>query len=174
MSLADVLNDARNLVAEGKSNRGGYVTLDQMLDECRRVMSGHGYGLTQLAETVDGGVGVRTVIVNPDDLIVLESVCFVVPAADRNGQAFGAALTFARRGSLASVLGITGGSDDAVVPAGQVARLGAAFTRAGITDRDERLRRAEGIVGRPLESSKELSDAEASKVIAELESYRGS
>ena len=172
MSLADALNAARNLVGEGKSNRGGYVTLDQMLDECRRVMSEHGYGLTQSAETVDGSVGVRTVIVNEHDVVVFESGCYSVPAEERRGQAFGAALTFARRGSLATTLGITGGSDDAVVPAGAVAALGAAFTRAGIRDRDERLRRAESIVGRPLESSKELTDKERQMVIDELEEMR--
>ncbi len=172
MSLADALNDARNLLGEGKSNRGGYVTLDQMLDECRRVMSAHGYGLTQSAESVDGSVGVRTVIFNDQDVVVFESGCYLVPVADRNGQAFGAALTFARRGSLASALGITGGSDDAVVHRGQVAALGAAFTRAGITNREDRLKLVEHVLSRPVESSKELTEVEAQQVIMELEEMR--
>ncbi len=172
MSLADALNDARNLLGEGKSNRGGYVTLDQMLDECRRVMAAHGYGLTQSAETLDWGIGVRTVIFNDQDVVVFESGCYAVPAADRNGQAFGAALTFARRGSLASTLGITGGSDDSVVPRGQVAALGAAFSRAGISSREDRLKFVEEVLSRPVESSKELTEEEVRCVVMELDEMR--
>ena len=173
MSLADALNAARNLVGEGKSNRGSYVSLDQLLDECRRVMGAHGYAVVQSASSDDGVVAVTSMVVDGEDRKVFESGRYGVPVQDGNGQAYGAALTFARRGSLMSLLGVTGGSEDHVVPAGGVALLGAAFTRAGIKDRDERLRRSEEIVGRPLESSKELTDSERQMVIDTLDSYRG-
>ncbi len=173
MSLADALNDARNLVGEGKSNRGSYVSLDQLLDECRRVMGAHGYAVVQSASSDDGIVAVTSMVVDGEDRKVFESGRYGVPVQDRNGQAYGAALTFARRGSLMSLLGITGGSEDAVVPRGQVAALGAAFTRAGITDRQERIDRAGLIIGRTVESSKEMTADETAKVIRELDEMRG-
>ena len=172
MSLADALNDARNLVAEGKSNRGGYVTLDQLLDECRRVMAAHGYAVVQSASSDDGVVAVTSMVVDSEDRKVFESGRYGVPVQDRNGQAYGAALTFARRGSLMSLLGITGGSEDSVVPRGQVASLGAAFSRAGISGREDRLALVEQVLSRTVESSKELTEEETRQVIMELEEMR--
>ena len=172
MSLVDALNDARNLVAEGKSNRGGYVTLDQLLDESRRVMGAHGYAVIQSASSDDGIVAVTSMVVDSEDRKVFESGRYGVPVQDRNGQAYGAALTFARRGSLMSLLGITGGTEDAVVPRGKVAELGAAFRRAGIEDRDERIQVVEQVLSRSVESSKEMSDEEYDQVIMELNEMR--
>ena len=81
-------------------------------------------------------------------------------------------MTFMRRFSMQAFLGITGGDDDAVVSRGQVAELGAAFSRAGIKDREDRLRFVEQVLGRPVESSKELSEAESQRVIRELNEMR--
>lgn len=58
---------------------------------------------------------------------------------------------------------------DAPLTQAQVAKLGALFRDHGIKDRDVRLMRVAGIVGRDVDSSKDLTKAEASKVIDELQ-----
>ena len=63
------------------------------------------------------------------------------------------------------------------VTAAQLAKLGASMGDLGITDRDLRLQYVADVIGRPVESSKQLSKAEASKVIealaAELDAQAG-
>jgi hypothetical protein len=59
-------------------------------------------------------------------------------------------------------------SADGVTDA-QMKRLHATFNDRGIADRDHRLTYVAGIIGRSLESSKELSKVEAAKVIDALE-----
>lgn len=55
------------------------------------------------------------------------------------------------------------------ITAKQLKMVGALFTKAGITNRDDRLSYASEVAGRTLGSSKELTKAEASKLIDELQ-----
>ena len=162
-----------NPTPEGKSNRGAYVTLDQLTDHGRALLQAHRLAVTVGVWTEDGTVRASVTFLHPDGAYTPEPRGFGVPAKGPSGQEYHAALTFARRGALLSALNITGGNDDAVVPRGQVAELGAAFTRAGIRGREERLERVAFILGRHVESSKELSEVEAALVLRELDSYRG-
>jgi len=170
LAFAAALGTMSNLKPDAKSNRGGYVSLSALLEASRPILAAHGLGVWQDTRTIDGEIQVRTIIVG-DGAHISSEWLGMVPA-ERGGQAVGAALTFLRRFSLQAMLGITGGDDDAVVPRGQVAELGAAFTRAGIRDRQERLDRVALIIGRTVESSKELSESEVAKVIAELNEMR--
>lgn len=64
-------------------------------------------------------------------------------------------------------------ADGAGITAGQIKAMGAAFTAAGVRDRDNRLEFISRTVGRPVESSKDLTRTEASTVldaIKEMES----
>ena len=176
LAFAAALGDMSNLKPDAKSNRGGYVSLSALLEAARPILAAHGLGVWQDTRTIDGEIQVRTIIVG-DGAHISSEWLGMVPAERGipgvvDGQAVGAALTFLRRFSLQAMLGITGGDDDAVVPRGQVAELGAAFTRSGIRDRQERLDRVALIIGRTVESSKELSESEVAKVIAELNEMR--
>lgn len=51
----------------------------------------------------------------------------------------------------------------------QLGLIGTLMTKAEITDRDQRLRWVSDVIGRPIDSSKKLTKAEASKVIEELQ-----
>ena len=168
--VAKALADLHNLRPDARSNRGGYVSLSALLDAARPVLAKHGLAVFQDARTVNGVIEVRTVLVGAGG--TLSSDWLGMPPMERGGQAVGSALTFLRRFSLQSFLGITGGDDDAVVPRGQVAMLGAAFSRAGIRDRAERLRYVADIIGRDVESSKELTEPEAAAVVASLNEMR--
>ena len=161
LAFAAALGTMSNLKPDAKSNRGGYVSLSALLEASRPILAAHGLGVWQDTRTILVGDGAH-----------ISSEWLGMVPAERGGQAVGAALTFLRRFSLQAMLGITGGDDDAVVPRGQVAELGAAFTRAGIRDRQERLDRVALIIGRTVESSKELSESEVAKVIAELNEMR--
>lgn len=58
--------------------------------------------------------------------------------------------------------------DDAAITPQQLKMLGVQFGKLGITERDERLEYAADKVGRPLDTSKDLTKAEASNLIDEL------
>lgn len=61
------------------------------------------------------------------------------------------------------------GEDENKVTPKQLGLIGTLMTKADITDRDQRLRWVGDLIGREVESSKDLSKAEASKVIEELQ-----
>lgn len=169
-AFAAALADMTNLKPDAKSNRGGYVSLSALLEACRPILAKHGLAVFQQTRSHDGELQVQTVVVGAGGMY--HSGWLGIAPKDRGGQEAGAALTFMRRFSLQAFLAITGGDDDAVVPRGQVAELGAAFGRAGIKGRDERLAFVERTLGRAVESSKELSEAEADTVVQALHEMR--
>ena len=99
-------------------------------------------------------------------------------------QAQGSAITYARRYAYCSVLGIVTEVDDdgnaasargkprasgpEEVTAAQLRMLGITFGEKGIVDRTDRLAFASAEVGRELTTSKELTKAEATRVIKVL------
>lgn len=122
---------------------------------------------------------------------------YPLPPPDKaTPQELGSAITYARRYALCSVTGVAPETDDdghsaqrqaerepwgweygsALEPAEpalltdkQSKTMHTLMSKAGITDRDERLAFAAGIVGRDITTSKELTRHEAGLVIAALE-----
>lgn len=112
-------------------------------------------------------------------------------------QDIGSAITYARRYSLCAVTGVAPDDDDrdAIVQqkaarrrnrqqqeptaapkvqpmnSGQQKRIQDLFGQVGLEDRDDRLRYAVEVVGRPLKSATDLSFDEASRVIDKLEDW---
>lgn len=60
-----------------------------------------------------------------------------------------------------------------VITGAQMTKLQTLFSKAGIAERVDRLAHVSELIGRPVESSKELTKAEASKVIDDLEMITG-
>ena len=136
-------------------------------------------GLAAVSEvTTDehGRVGCRYLFVGPDD--VHETPWFWLPPA-RDAQTAGGSITYARRFVLSSACGVpeqetvatAAPKKAAAKKAGllpQVKNLQIAFTEAGVKDRGDRLNYVIDVIGRPVESSKELSNDEIDRVLKAL------
>tara|TARA_S200002703_G_C3741672_1_gene228083 strand:- start:141 stop:635 length:495 start_codon:yes stop_codon:yes gene_type:complete len=90
--------------------RSSYATLDDILKVALPVFGSAGIGITQWNTTTERGVKVRTVIGHKAGASLSDE--FELPCDTSKPQAVGSALTYARRYSLQSVLGIAGEEDD--------------------------------------------------------------
>lgn len=169
-AFTKALAGMHNLTPDGKSNRGAYVTLSALLEAVRPIMAKEGLAVSQDCKTEDGQVWVRTIVSGHG--YSMHGEWLGMKPAGATGQELGAAIAFLRRFSLQTLLCITGGDDDSVVDRGQVAQLGAAYSRSGLKGRDERLAFAEKVLGRVIESTKELTAPEVAKLINALDEMR--
>ena len=173
-ALALALPKIANPGKDGKSHHGKYATLAAILDHVRPVLAEHGLAVMQPIEAE----GVRTMIVHESGG-VYDAGTYPV-GAFANPQAQGSAISYARRYSLMSVLGIAGADDDgnAAVRATQApqrepreprlvsaAQMKALQASMRDMDRDARLELVRQVIGRDIESSKELTSQEAAKVL---------
>jgi len=171
-ALAAALPKIANPGKDGKSHHGRYSTLAAILDHVRPVLAEHGLAVMQPIEAE----GVRTMIVHESGG-VYDAGTYPLATSYPNPQAQGSAISYARRYGLMSVLGIAGTDDDgnSAVKATQAAQreprlVSAAQMRAlqasmRDMDRDARLELVRSVIGRDIESSKELTSQEAAKVL---------
>jgi len=89
-----------------------YATLEDVWDACRKPLTDHGLGVTQLLlGDADGNVGVTTRLFHESGESI-ESTLYLKP--DRAGpQAAGSAITYARRYGLMAIVGLSPTDDDA-------------------------------------------------------------
>ena len=123
-AFAAALADMANLKPDAQSNRGGYVSLSALIAACRPILAKHGLSMTQDMRTTNGEVQVQTSVVGHGSKV--STGWYGLEPKGPGGQELLGAQKFVCRGQLQAFLGITGGDDDAVVPRGQVADLGAA------------------------------------------------
>jgi len=144
-----------------------------LLDHVRPVLAKHGLGVCQYVGGVPGAVTVRTVFVHDAGIIDGDTLTM---DAGRGPQAAGSAISYARRYSLAAACGIASDVDDdgktaqqsATAPLaseGQIRQLAIRMANAGIDDRDTRLAWVNGQLDREVASSKELTTAEAGRLL---------
>jgi ERF superfamily len=88
-----------------------FVSLDSLLGEVLPVLNKHGLVLLQLPTTVDGHPALRTRIVHAESGEAVEDTMLLMAAKD-DPQGQGAAITYARRYSLMSMLGLIADEDD--------------------------------------------------------------
>ncbi len=103
---ADVTAPAKN----GKGNYGTYVLLDDLV-LLRKELAKHGLSFTQSTCTDENGVGVVTTIMHESGEW-FESKLLTLPLEKRTPQGAGSAVTYARRYSLGSTLGVASEPDD--------------------------------------------------------------
>jgi hypothetical protein len=101
------------------SGRGyAYADISDVLEVVRPILSSHGLAVIQKTTTESERVGIETVLYSPEGESISSGLFYVSTAGltQKGAQAYGSALTYARRYSLVSFLGLAYGDkdDDAV------------------------------------------------------------
>jgi hypothetical protein len=103
--LSNVAKTAANPYFKSK-----YAPLDAIIDATRPVLAKHGLAVIQEPLFMEGTAGVETTIVHKEG--GSKSSTLLLPLKDQSPQGVGSAITYARRYSLAAVLGIAAEDDD--------------------------------------------------------------
>lgn len=112
-ALADFQSEVKD-PSKDKENpyfKSKYVALDGVLQTVRPVLAKHGLSVMQLPTSDETAVTVTTLLMHSSGQFI-ESEPFKVLLTKKDAQATGSALTYARRYSLSSVLGIAWDDDD--------------------------------------------------------------
>lgn len=120
-----------------------YTSYDKIMQAIRPILADHNLAIIQPPIIMDTRAALRTVLVH-DDGGQLDLGCIAVPVKkDNDPQAFGSAMTYAKRYALCAALGIpTGDDDDGNAAAEQpkqdtkAAAMGAIASWAGIAGSD--------------------------------------
>ena len=105
---------AMNHAAKDSKNphfKSAYSSLASVIDAVRPALSSNGLAFVQKLHTADGGVAVETVLIHESGEQYGCGVLFI-PASKQDAQGFGSALSYAKRYSLQSALGIASADDD--------------------------------------------------------------
>lgn len=175
-----------------------YADLSTVLDTVQPVLAEHKLGFAQFpCDSERGAVAVTTRLFHCSGEWMESTVS--MPSSGNGAQGVGSALTYCRRYSLMAVLGLAAEDDDgkaastppprqqqprqtggnarpatertdpnAITPT-QTRAMQAGFNGAGIRERADRIAFIVRTVGRPVESSQELTKVEAAKVIGAIE-----
>jgi hypothetical protein len=103
--LSNVAKTAANPYFKSK-----YAPLDAIIDATRPILSTHGLAVIQQPLFMEGTAGVETTIIHKSGYST--SSTLLLPLKDQSPQGVGSAITYARRYSLAAVLGIAAEDDD--------------------------------------------------------------
>lgn len=188
------LSKDKRATIPGKEGRAGYeyryADLADLLELARPVCAKHGLALLQPIERNGSGpVVIETWLLHRSGHFLRWR--FEV-AASGSPQAIGSAITYGRRYSAQSALGVAADDDDGaaataaavkkpaprkITPArnpreAMNRRVNQLFGQAGLggdNNRDARLERSSGVIGRTISSSKEMTDEELRAVIEDLE-----
>lgn len=88
-----------------------YADLSSVMAACQTALNANGIAVMQFPATVEKGVQVVTRLVHTSGQF-MESPPLVMPVAQATPQAYGSALTYARRYSLAAFVGVSVEDDD--------------------------------------------------------------
>lgn len=97
------------------SGRGySYANISSCLDTILPILNKHGLAVVQKTTTEEDRVGIETVLVSEEGETLSSGVFFVTTAGlqQKGVQAFGSAVTYARRYSFVSFLGLSYGEED--------------------------------------------------------------
>lgn len=88
-----------------------YVTLDALLQAVRPVLAKNGISFLQIPETSEGNVTVTTRLLHESGEWI-EAEPFTLPLVKKDPQGVGSVVTYGRRYSLSSILGVAWEEDD--------------------------------------------------------------
>lgn len=88
-----------------------YVTLDALLQAVRPILAKNGISFLQIPETSDGSVTVTTRLLHESGEWI-EAEPFTLPLVKKDPQGVGSVVTYGRRYSLSSILGVAWEEDD--------------------------------------------------------------
>jgi hypothetical protein len=120
-ALLEVQKEAPQLRKDAKAEvptkSGGkftytYMTLEAMLGELMPVLHKHGILVVQAPTHIDGHPALRTVLIHPASGESHETETPLLLAPSSDSQAWGGAITYARRYSLIAMLGLAAEDDD--------------------------------------------------------------
>lgn len=113
--LATALSDAQaqmDFAKKGSNNpffKSSYADLASVWDVCRQVLPKHGLAVSQTMEPGEG-VQVRTTLMHKSGQWI--SGVIALPPVKNDPQAYGSAVTYGRRYSLAAIVGVIADDDD--------------------------------------------------------------
>ncbi len=91
--------------------RSKYADFDSVRDAVKKPLSSNGIAFLQFPRIVEGGVEVETLLVHGESGQSVSEVLFV-PLGQITPQAIGSAITYLRRYSLQTIVGVSAGEDD--------------------------------------------------------------
>ena len=105
---------AMNHAAKDAKNphfKSSYSTLSSVIDAVRPPLSANGLAFVQKTHDAEGGVCIETVLIHESGQEMSFGKLFV-PATKQDPQGFGSALSYAKRYSLQTALGVSSEDDD--------------------------------------------------------------
>lgn len=132
-SIAKAQAKISAVTKEGKNPhfRSSYVTLDSILNGPVKVFNECGIAVVQMPSMVDDRVNIRTVLAHSSGASIQSDLS--LPCEIGNPHKVGSTITYLRRFSLSSILGIAGESDDDGNAAAGVAQKPVATRRKPVT-----------------------------------------
>src|ERR1700677_3859455 len=114
-ALCEAQGKIKNVAKEINGYNYKYADLGQCLNVIREPLKDHGLALTQIIENSEGGPALVTILMHSSGQWIKS--CFPlniasIPMANKM-QAFGAIISYARRYSLAAIVGLAQEDDDA-------------------------------------------------------------
>lgn len=110
-ALAKFQSEIKDPLKSGKANYGKYVTLDELLESVRPVLSQNGLSFLQFPGGDGQLITITTVLLHSSGEWI-ESEPFTLKSQKVDPQGAGSAVTYGRRYSLSAILGVAWDADD--------------------------------------------------------------
>lgn len=110
-ALAKFQSEIKDPSKSGKANYGKYVTLDELLESIRPVLSQNGLSFLQFPGGDGQLITITTVLLHSSGEWI-ESEPFTLKSQKVDPQGAGSAVTYGRRYSLSAILGVAWDTDD--------------------------------------------------------------
>lgn len=111
-ALSKAQGEMKNASKDGLNPhlKSKYATLGSIWDACREPLSKHGLSASQLISQEGESVFLTTILMHSSGQWIKSTVSVI--AGKPTPQALGSSITYMRRYSLASIIGVTAGDDD--------------------------------------------------------------